>query len=110
MVTNFETERLICRPFVAEDWSDMLENWIADPEIQGEYGEPVYTTEEQVKAILSRYRPIAIAGRLLKKPAIKISDRLHFAVFTRTAKRLKLNIVSGKISGEMAMLERLYPL
>lgn len=52
---KFETSRLICRPFIAEDCSDMLENWIADPDIQQEYGEPVYTTVEQVEKLLSQY-------------------------------------------------------
>lgn len=51
----FETKRLICRPFVQEDCEDMLENWIANPKVQLEYGEPVYTTLSQVQALLSEY-------------------------------------------------------
>ncbi len=51
----FETERLICRPFIREDCKDMLENWIASPKVQFEYGEPVYTTFSQVETLLSEY-------------------------------------------------------
>ena len=46
------TARLTLRPFVETDGGDMLRNWIADPEIQYEYGEPVYTTEHQVQELL----------------------------------------------------------
>ena len=52
---NFETARLICRPFKQEDCNDMLENWIADPDVQLEYGEPVYTDIPQVKGVLADY-------------------------------------------------------
>ena len=51
----FETLRLICRPFKEGDESDMLTNWAADPDIQLEYGEPVYQTIEQVRALLEKY-------------------------------------------------------
>ena len=51
----FETDRLLCRPFIAEDYSDMLKNWIANPNIQFEYGEPVYTTVTEVKELLEKY-------------------------------------------------------
>jgi ribosomal-protein-alanine N-acetyltransferase len=51
----FETERLICRRFEPEDWRDMLGNWASLPEIQTEYGEPVYTTEAEVRELLDRY-------------------------------------------------------
>ena len=51
----FETERLVCRRFEADDWRDMLENWASLPEIQTEYGEPVYTDEAQVRGLLDSY-------------------------------------------------------
>ncbi|WP_303835140.1 GNAT family N-acetyltransferase [Ruminococcus flavefaciens] len=51
----FETERLICRRFEFGDRRDMLENWASLPEIQTEYGEPVYTDEVQVKGLLEKY-------------------------------------------------------
>lgn len=52
---TFETARLICRRFLPGDYKDMLRNWAADPKIQLEYGEPVYSTEEEVKALLKKY-------------------------------------------------------
>ncbi|MBE6855078.1 MAG: GNAT family N-acetyltransferase [Ruminococcus sp.] len=51
----FETERLVCRPFVQADCTDMLRNWISNPNVQLEYGEPVYSTMDQVKALLTAY-------------------------------------------------------
>lgn len=51
----FETERLLCRPFKQEDCADMLKNWIANPNVQSEYGEPVYTTMQEVETLLHEY-------------------------------------------------------
>ncbi|MCH5194771.1 MAG: GNAT family N-acetyltransferase [Oscillospiraceae bacterium] len=52
---TFETERLICRPFTADDCEDMFRNWASDPKIQIEYGEPVYSTLSEVKKLLAKY-------------------------------------------------------
>lgn len=51
----FETERLICRPFREGDCGDMFKNWASDPNIQLEYGEPVYDTLEQAAELLKKY-------------------------------------------------------
>ncbi|MBR5514013.1 MAG: GNAT family N-acetyltransferase [Ruminococcus sp.] len=51
----FETPRLICRPFNMKDCEDMLRNWIADEDIQSEYGEPVYTTLPEVEKLVREY-------------------------------------------------------
>lgn len=51
----FETSRLICRRFTLSDSKDMLKNWIADPDIQFEYGEPIYTTASKIEALLTDY-------------------------------------------------------
>ncbi len=51
----FETERLICRPFLLSDADDMLRNWASDPDIQTEYGEPVYSDITQVTGLLNEY-------------------------------------------------------
>jgi ribosomal-protein-alanine N-acetyltransferase len=34
----------------------MLKNWIADPDVQCEYGEPVYTTEQAVVKLLNTWK------------------------------------------------------
>ena len=47
----FETPRLICRRFTQTDHED----WAADPDIQYEYGEPVYETARQVRELLRKY-------------------------------------------------------
>ena len=51
----FETARLYCRPFQPGDAPDMLKNWAANPNIQPEYGEPVYADAAQVSALLANY-------------------------------------------------------
>lgn len=51
----FETKRLICRRFTADDRDDMFRNWASDPRIQLEYGEPVYDTIDKVNELLSNY-------------------------------------------------------
>ncbi|MBO5384090.1 MAG: GNAT family N-acetyltransferase [Ruminococcus sp.] len=51
----FETKRLVCRPFIYTDCEDMLNNWISNPNVQFEYGEPVYTTVLQVEKLLMEY-------------------------------------------------------
>ena len=51
----FETARLLCRPFEPGDASEMLKNWAANPHIQLEYGEPVYTGFLAVSALLAKY-------------------------------------------------------
>lgn len=50
-----ETERLLLRKFVSSDCSDMLRYWVADERVQPSYGEPVYSTEEEVNSLLEKY-------------------------------------------------------
>ncbi len=49
------TDRLLLRRFTLEDADDMLRHWIADPEVQRNYGEPVYQTEQAVRALLAQW-------------------------------------------------------
>ena len=70
----FKTERLICRPFRMEDAEDMLEYWASDPDIQLEYGEPVYTDIQQVRVLLNDY----ISG---------IKSKYRWAVVEKTSGR-----------------------
>ena len=50
-----DTPRLLLRRFCLDDCNDMLNNWIASEKIQFEYGEPVYTTESQVRELLDKW-------------------------------------------------------
>ena len=52
---TIETPRLILRRFLPEDAADMLQNWAADPQIQHEYGEPVYETPDAARSLLQTY-------------------------------------------------------
>lgn len=49
------TDRIILRKFDYTDNEDMLKYWISDPEIQGMYSEPVYSTTEEVHELLAKY-------------------------------------------------------
>lgn len=50
-----DSERLLLRPFIYSDVKDMLDYWISDPAIQSMYSEPVYSTHEEVRALLDKY-------------------------------------------------------
>lgn len=52
---TIKTPRLILRKFEIGDSEDMLKYWISDPNIQSEYGEPVYTTEAEVHGLLGNW-------------------------------------------------------
>ncbi len=53
---QIETPRLLLRAFSDEDYNDMIKNWIANPNVQFEYGEPIYTTPQEVKALLDEWK------------------------------------------------------
>ena len=50
-----KTERLILRKFTIADIDDMLKNWIADPDIQSRYGEPIFTEKQDVADLLDKW-------------------------------------------------------
>lgn len=52
---SIETNRLLLRRFSFDDCGDMLKYWAADERIQKSYGEPVYSTEEEVMGLLEKY-------------------------------------------------------
>lgn len=51
-----ETPRLLLRAFVDDDCEHMIKNWISNPKVQFEYGEPIYTTKSQVQALLNEWK------------------------------------------------------
>jgi ribosomal-protein-alanine N-acetyltransferase len=50
-----ETSRLLLRPFALGDCDDMLENWVSNPKVQSEYGEPTYSSEYEVVQLLEKW-------------------------------------------------------
>ncbi len=84
-----ETPRLLLRAFMDEDDNDMLKNWIANPNVQFEYGEPIYTTTQEVKSLLDEWKKVICKliftdGQLLKRNLRRILDKSLFAVFIPT--------------------------
>lgn len=53
-----KTERLRLEQFTGTDKEiyDMLKNWISDPAVQTEYGEPIYDTFQSVKELVEKYQ------------------------------------------------------
>jgi len=52
---NLESEHLVLRRFEYSDAAGMLKNWIANPVIQHNYGEPVYDTFDSVRELLQSW-------------------------------------------------------
>lgn len=52
---TIDTARLMLRKFEFSDSSSVLKNWASLPEVQLEYGEPVYPTEEELRTLLQKY-------------------------------------------------------
>lgn len=50
-----ETSQLLLRQFAYSDDDTMLKYWVSDPEIQTLYSEPVYSTKQEVKELLTKY-------------------------------------------------------
>jgi ribosomal-protein-alanine N-acetyltransferase len=50
-----ETSRLILIPFEISDCDDALANWASNKKIQAEYGEPVYSTIDEVKQLIENW-------------------------------------------------------
>ena len=52
------TKRLKLQHFSGTDAEavQMIRNWISDPLVQKEYGEPVYTTREEIGPLLKQYK------------------------------------------------------
>ena len=54
---RIETERLILRPFVAEDAEDMYQNWASDPEVTKFLTWPTHASVEISKMLLNDWIP-----------------------------------------------------
>lgn len=98
---SFETERLICRPFIETDWQDMFRNWAADPCIQYEYGEPVYDTPEKVKGLLSEYidkyeQPDFYRWSIIEKKSMENIGQIAFCRVYSDRKTAEIEYCIGK--------------
>lgn len=49
------TDRLILRRFAPTDAESAWRNWAGDEEVQNDYGEPVYATPDDARALIGRY-------------------------------------------------------
>ena len=112
----FETDRLICRPFRVTDAEDMLRNWASDPDIQTEYGEPVYTDIQQVKGLLKKYmngyeKPDYYRWAIIEKASGENIGQIAFCKIWEDCLTAEVEYCIGKgILGTRAMQEKLFRL
>ena len=97
----FETHRLILRPFVSLDAEDMFNNWASAPEIQIEYGEPVYSDIEQVKGLLEQYmegysRPDFYRWAIIEKASSENIGQIAFCKVWDECKTAEIEYCIGK--------------
>ena len=52
---TIDTEKLILRRYEFSDAVSMMRNWVSDPAVQNNYAEPVYSSIEEVGALLAKY-------------------------------------------------------
>jgi [ribosomal protein S5]-alanine N-acetyltransferase len=52
---TIETERLVLQKFKDDNVDDMYNNWLSNPNVQLDYGEPVYSSKEQVQELLDKW-------------------------------------------------------
>ena len=95
---KIETKRLLLRQFTRSDAADLLDLWIADPNVQSEYGEPTYETMDAVEELLKKW----IAG--YENPAFYRWAMV--AGYMRTAALPRSSTVSAPVFGARAMQVR----
>ena len=80
---TIESGRLLLRRFILSDAEDMLRSWISQPQVQEEYGEPVYTDIGQVNELLGRWiaayeRPDFYRWAVIEKVSGKCIGQIAF--------------------------------
>ena len=80
---TIESGRLLLRRFILSDAEDMLRSWISQPQVQEEYGEPVYTDIGQVNELLGRWiaayeRPDFYRWAVIEKASGKCIGQIAF--------------------------------
>jgi len=89
MITNIgtqtiETERLILRRFEYSDIDSALRNWIGDEKTQWDYGEPCYSTAEEVrelfdtKYIVSYSKPDYYRWAVIERDTLECIGQIAF--------------------------------
>lgn len=91
---TFESPRLIYRQFMLDDYEDMFRNWAADPDVQLEYGEPVYTSITQTRDLLRKYTEDVIEGA-----SFSFKKGLIYGILGRNGagKTTLFNCISGNL-------------
>ena len=75
-----ETERLLLKHYSGTDKEirDMLKNWISDPAVQTEYGEPAYTTFASAKETADQYQKEPYRWALWEKKSGECIGQIAF--------------------------------
>ena len=91
------TERLILRHFTGTDTEadQMIRNWISDPLVQKEYGEPVYTTKEELRALLKRYKEDPYRWAVYEKESAECIGQIAFCKIWNNVKTAEIEYCIG---------------
>lgn len=106
-----ETERLVLRRFSFEDADSMIRNWVADDEVQFNYGEPSYKTKDEVNALLQKYIGGYESGyffrwAIIEKQWASASGRLHISWLMSKIISAKSNIALVQAFKSAAMPQK----
>ena len=94
---TINTERLILQHFSGTDTEaeQMMKNWISDPLIQKEYGEPVYTTKEELGPLLKRYREDPYRWAVYEKQSGECIGQIAFCKIWNHVKTAEIEYCIG---------------
>ena len=98
-----ETPRLLLRAFMDEDCNDMIKNWIANPNVQSEYGEPVYTTISEVRQLLSKWKTMYSDLDFYRWAIIEKKSAENTELYKLEAYHRAENIKSGRVLDKSSM-------
>ena len=92
-----QTIRLLLKSFTGSETEvgQMMKNWISDPCVQREYGEPVYTTEEDIQSLLKRYKTDPYRWAVYEKDSNECIGQIAFCKVWNEVKTAEIEYCIG---------------
>lgn len=91
------TARLELTRFTGTDKEvgDMIKNWISDPRIQREYGEPAYNTRKELLALLERYKADPYRWAIYEKKSNECIGQIAFCKVWNDVRTVEIEYCIG---------------
>ena len=91
------TKRLKLQLFSGTDTEtgQMIKNWISDPLVQKEYGEPVYTTKEELRPLMERYKKDPYRWAVYEKESGECIGQIAFCRIWNDVKTAEIEYCIG---------------